>query len=401
MRLRPRVLVASLLAVVATVVIGINVPPAQAYPSWQDVENAKNNQAAKAAQIAALQGYIKQIQDELDAATAKAEEAGNVYSAAVAKFDEADGRYRELTAAAEEAQKKADDATTQAGRLAAQLYRSGGSDMSISMMLDGGTNADELLSKLGNMSKMVERSTQIYDQAKAAQNEATSLADQAAVAKTEREKLKAEADAAMQAAVAAQQVVADKLAANESNLMTMQAQLAALQDETAKTTAAYEQGVAEARKRAQEEAARRGIAVSDSGWAKPVTAGIVDYFGPRTPVWTPNGWSSSWHRGLDFGSGCRAPIYAASGGTVTYAGWYGGYGNFVQIDHGGGITSAYGHIVGGGFAVGYGQYVAPGQVIAYVGTTGNSTGCHLHFEIRQGGSAVDPIPFLRDRGVGI
>lgn len=401
MRLRPRVLIASLLAIVATVVMGINVSAAQAYPSWQDVEDAKNNEAAKASQISALQGYIKQIQDELDAATAKAQEAGNKYNAAVAKFDEADVRYKELTAAADEAQKKADDATTEAGRLAAQLYRSGGSDMSISMMLDGGTNADELLSKLGNMSKMVERSSLIYDQAKAAQNEASSLADQAAVAKTEREKLKAEADTAMQAAVAAQQVVADKLAANQSDLMTMQAQLAALQDETAKTTAAYEQGVAEALKRAQEEAAQRGIAVSDSGWTLPVNARIVDWFGPRTPVWTPNGWSSSWHHGLDFGAGCGAPIYATSGGTVIYAGWNGGYGNFLQIDHGGGITSAYGHIVDGGFQVGYGQYVAPGQVIAYVGTTGNSTGCHLHFEIRQWGSAIDPVPFLQDRGVGI
>jgi murein DD-endopeptidase MepM/ murein hydrolase activator NlpD len=273
--------------------------------------------------------------------------------------------------------------------------------MSISLLMDGGTNADQLLSKLGNMSKMVERSAQVYDTAKAAQNEAQSLADQAEIAKAEREKLKQAADAAMQAAVAAQQVVADKLAANQDALTTMQAQLAALQDETARTVASYQQGVAEAIKRAQEEAAQRGIAVSDSGWTIPAQGRIVDFFGPRSPVWTSNGWSSSFHQGLDIGAGCGWNIYAVSGGTVIYAGWNGGYGNFVQIDHGGGITSGYGHIVSGGIAVSRGQYVAPGQVIARVGTTGNSTGCHLHFELRNGGSAFDPLPFLRNRGVGI
>ena len=227
------------------------------------------------------------------------------------------------------------------------------------------------------------------------------MADQAEVAKTEREKLKVEADAAMQVAVAAQQVVADKLAANQSDLNTMRAQLAALQDETAQTVAGYQQGVAEALKRAPEEAAGRGISVSDSGWTRPSEGRVVDSYGPRTPVWTPNGWSGSFHHGVDIGAGCGWNIYAVSGGTVTYAGWYGGYGNYIQIDHGGGVTSAYAHIVSGGTLVGYGQFVSPGQVIARVGSTGNSTGCHLHFEIRQWGSSTEPLSFLRDRGVGI
>ena len=386
-------------ALVATA--GINVSAANAYPSWDDVQNAKNNEAAKKSQMAELQGYIATIQAELDVATQKAQAAGEVYIAAVTKFDEADVRYNQLMAAAAEAQTQADEATTQAGRLAAQLYRSGGNDMSIGLLLDGGTNADELLSKLGNMSKMVERSAQVYDAAKAAQNEAQSLADQAKVAKGEREKLKAEADVAMQAAVVAQQVVADKLAANQSDLNTLRAQLAALEDETVKTVAGYQQGVAEAIRRAQEEAAGRGIAVSDSGWTIPSEGRLVDDYGPRTPVWTSMGWSSSWHHGIDIGSRCGWNIYAVSGGTVTYAGWYGGFGNLVKVDHGGGITSSYAHIVSGGILVGYGQYVAPGQVIAQVGTTGQSSGCHLHFEIRQWGSSIDPLPFLRDRGVGI
>jgi murein DD-endopeptidase MepM/ murein hydrolase activator NlpD len=401
MRSALRLMFVALVVAACVATAGINVSAANAYPSWDDVQNAKNNEASKKSQMAELQGYITKIQAELDVATQTAQAAGDVYNAAVAKFDEADVRYNDLKNAATAAQAQADRATTEAGRLAAQLYRSGGNDMSIGLLMDGGTNADELLSKLGNMSKMVERSALVYDAAKSAQNEAQSLADQAEIAKKEREKLKSQADAAMQAAVAAQQVVADKLAANQSDLNTLRAQLAALQDETAKTVAGYQQGVAEALKRAQEEAAGRGISVSDSGWTIPSEGRIVDYYGPRTPVWTSNGWSSSWHHGLDIGSGCGWNIYAVSGGTVTYAGWNGGYGNFVQIDHGGGITSAYGHIVSGGILVGYGQYVSPGQVIARVGTTGNSTGCHLHFELREWGSSFDPLPFLRNRGVGI
>lgn len=401
MRSALRLTAAALIVVACVATAGINISAANAYPSWDDVQNAKNNEAAKKSQMAELQGFINTIQAELDVVTQKAQEAGDVYSAAVAKFDAADVRFNELTSAATEARAQADEATTAAGRLAAQLYRAGGNDMSIGLLMDGGTNADELLSKLGNMSKMVERSAQVYDTAKAAQNEAQSLADQAKVAKTEREKLKTEADAAMQAAVAAQQVVADKLAANQSDLNTMRAQLAALQDETARTVEGYQQGVAEALKRAQEEAAGRGISVSDSGWTIPSEGRIVDFYGPRSPVWTPNGWSSSFHHGVDIGAGCGWNIYAVSGGTVVYAGWYGSYGNFVKIDHGGGITSAYAHIVSGGTLVGYGQYVSPGQVIARVGTTGSSTGCHLHFELREWGSSFEPLSFLRNRGVGI
>lgn len=105
--------------------------------------------------------------------------------------------------------------------------------------------------------------------------------------------------------------------------------------------------------------------------------------------------------GTDIGAGCNAGIYAAHSGIVVYAGWNGGYGNFIQIDHGNGISSAYGHIVNGGINVRVGQSVGPGMLIAKVGTTGSSNGCHLHFEIRVNGSAQNPVYFLRNQGVNI
>jgi murein DD-endopeptidase MepM/ murein hydrolase activator NlpD len=69
-----------------------------------------------------------------------------------------------------------------------------------------------------------------------------------------------------------------------------------------------------------------------------------------------------------------------------------------MLDNGGGISTRYGHIVSGGILVGIGQHVGAGEPIALVGSTGESTGCHLHFEVRTGGSAIDPISFMAARG---
>jgi murein DD-endopeptidase MepM/ murein hydrolase activator NlpD len=107
------------------------------------------------------------------------------------------------------------------------------------------------------------------------------------------------------------------------------------------------------------------------------------------------------HAGTDLGAGCGAPIYAATGGTVIYAGPNGGYGNFVLIQHSYGVQTGYAHIKPGGIYVGVGQQVGTGDNIAAVGTTGSSTGCHLHFEVRIGGAAVDAQVFLAQQGVGL
>ena len=110
---------------------------------------------------------------------------------------------------------------------------------------------------------------------------------------------------------------------------------------------------------------------------------------------------SSFHEGVDLAAGCGAPIYAAHAGTIAYAGLYGGYGNYIRINHGGGVTTAYGHIVNGGILVSSGQQVGAGQVIARVGSTGHSTGCHLHFEVRINGTPTDPVGYMSARGISL
>jgi murein DD-endopeptidase MepM/ murein hydrolase activator NlpD len=90
-------------------------------------------------------------------------------------------------------------------------------------------------------------------------------------------------------------------------------------------------------------------------------------------------------------------VSAAAGGTVVSAGWNGSYGNWILIDNGDGIQTGYAH--NSSILVGEGQAVAAGEAISEVGSTGASSGCHLHFEVRTGGTQVDPGAFMNERGV--
>ena len=117
----------------------------------------------------------------------------------------------------------------------------------------------------------------------------------------------------------------------------------------------------------------------------PITSG----FGYRTDPITGQ---QALHAGIDFGASCGTPIRAGGSGMVLSAGPNGGYGNATIINHGGGLATLYGHQ--SAFAVSAGQVVAQGQVIGYVGSTGKSTGCHLHFEVRVNGTPVNPLGYL-------
>lgn len=124
-------------------------------------------------------------------------------------------------------------------------------------------------------------------------------------------------------------------------------------------------------------------AASSAGLVWPVSGPITSGFGPR--------WGRM-HEGIDISGGSGTPIAAAASGTVIVAGWNGGYGNLVVVDHGGGLSTAYAHL--SSIAVSAGQGVGQGTVVGGMGTTGNSTGVHLHFEVRAGGAAVNPLGYL-------
>ena len=121
----------------------------------------------------------------------------------------------------------------------------------------------------------------------------------------------------------------------------------------------------------------------------PITGRITSRFGGRK---SPGGIGSTNHQGIDIAAPRGTPVYAADGGTVTYSGWMGGYGYLVEIDHGNGYKTRYGH--NSSLTVSVGQHVYKGQQIARVGSTGNSTGNHCHFEVRYNGVARNPLNYL-------
>jgi murein DD-endopeptidase MepM/ murein hydrolase activator NlpD len=123
--------------------------------------------------------------------------------------------------------------------------------------------------------------------------------------------------------------------------------------------------------------------VSGSGVAWPTTGSLTSGFGYR--------WGAL-HAGVDIANGVGTPIRAAKAGTIILAGWNGGYGNCIVIDHGGGFTTLYGHMTR--LRASEGQRVSQGDVIGDMGSTGNSTGSHLHFETRVNGSPQDPQRYL-------
>ncbi len=121
----------------------------------------------------------------------------------------------------------------------------------------------------------------------------------------------------------------------------------------------------------------------------PCSGPITSYYGWRThPIFG----TRRYHSGLDIGVDTGTPIHAAANGVIIYSGWMGGYGYAIMIDHGGGLTTIYGH--NSRLAVSEGQHVTQGQVVAYAGSTGYSTGPHCHFEVRLHGEVVSPLNYL-------
>jgi murein DD-endopeptidase MepM/ murein hydrolase activator NlpD len=123
-----------------------------------------------------------------------------------------------------------------------------------------------------------------------------------------------------------------------------------------------------------------------SGMMMPVAGSITSYFGYR---YHPILHFTRFHAGLDIGASWGSPIVAAADGQVAAAGWAGGYGREVRIAHAGGLMTLYGHM--SEIVAQPGSYVHAGQLIGYVGSSGLSTGPHLHFEVRQNGTPVNPM----------
>jgi len=411
---------------VGTLVLDAPVAQAATYPSWDEVLQARGKESEKQTQITEIRGIIADLSSKVKAAEAEAKRLGEEFFDAQSKAQDAAETEQKLRAEAEEHAKVAEQSAAQAGQFAAQMHRSGGADVTASV-ITGGEDARDLLYDLGALSKLSEQAERVEAAATADASVARSLTAQADRAAEKLDELADEAQDRMQAAQAAADKVQTAYDEQQSNKARLDAQLATLTSGRVRTEAEFAKGEAE-RKKAEEKAAREAAARaaaaaaaansggassggssgssgggsagsgSGTGWVRPASGYVNSPYGYRVhPIYG----TVIKHDGTDMASGCYTPIVAASSGTVEYAGWYSGYGNYVKLNHGGGVQTAYGHIVNGGFRVSPGQRVSAGQLIALVGSTGNSTGCHTHFEVHVNGATVDPVPFMAARGVSL
>jgi murein DD-endopeptidase MepM/ murein hydrolase activator NlpD len=240
----------------------------------------------------------------------------------------------------------------------------------------------EYLSRIGKQDQRIAREVEAAKERAAAERRATA----------ETRRLAAAAVAVISARTAEARDVRDRLAADRDTLAAAESlKQSALTDahETreeylheVESLAAQSAALAAAIQSAQSGSTGSG-APSASGFIWPVNGVVVSGFGMR--------WGRM-HEGIDIAAGSGTPIWAAAAGTVIHAGWLGGYGNLVVVDHGNGLATAYAHA--SAILVAVGQHVSQGETVSLVGSTGNSSGPHLHFEVRVNGVAVDPLLYL-------
>lgn len=141
-------------------------------------------------------------------------------------------------------------------------------------------------------------------------------------------------------------------------------------------------------------AATGAVAEVQNGWARPTAGALTSDFGPRR---APTAGASTFHKGIDFGGGCGAPIYAAAAGRVVNSGPATGFGDWIVLEHAGGYRTVYGHMQAKDLLVTVGASVVAGQLISRIGDNGTGTACHLHFEVHDPAQTLDPVPFLREQ----
>lgn len=393
---RIRVLAAALAFALLPVLGGIapsNASVTADYPSWEEVVAAQKNEAQAKALRASLESQMQGLQDEAQRTQAEADAKGAIYAEALQAYDEQKIITDSLLEQTAAAQTEADEAYAVAAQVIAEMSKSGGSaDLSPRLFTSPGS-PDALLDRLELSRVIGDRYADLYAKAIELRNRAEALADQAEVAQGILDELRIVAEKAFQEAQAAAIAAAEKLAQTEKDIAEVRARIEYLAGIRQETTANYNEGI-----RAQWGDGAEGE-ISQSGWARPSAGYISSHFGMRT---NPVTGVYQLHTGTDLaGQGCGATIRAAHAGVVTYAGWLGSWGYYVAIDHRDGTGSGYAHILAGQIGVRVGQEVGPGQPIAKVGSTGDSTGCHLHYIVRINGNrdVTNPVPFMRNQGI--
>jgi cell wall-associated NlpC family hydrolase len=225
--------------------------PMPDYPTWQDVQNAKRNQAATQAEIDRIEGILVALENQAEELGKIAQIKGELYAVARDALAAATQKVERLTDRAEEAQERADESAKRAAQLIAQLARTGGGDLTLGLIIGSASDTDLLLARLGSMNRLTETSSDILSRAQFDKNLAESLSQDAKAAEKVRKRLASDAEDALEVAQAAADKAAAEVAAQEEHIDQMYSQLASLKNTSASVEQAYQEGLSEQQEQQQ------------------------------------------------------------------------------------------------------------------------------------------------------
>ena len=389
-----------LLALLLVLVVAFGVPSALGQSIWEqqqsldqkisglqsDISRSKHKEGVLTTEISSASSQISALQGDISALTAKVAALESDLAAHRARLERLKERYEQQTERYNLLRRDHRIALDRLEARLVELYET--ADTSELDVILQSNSLSDLIEQIDYFHTIGDADKQLADHLQLLSNQMrvarmitaatkSDVADATAVLARETERQRAARDALV--------VRQNALAAARSNQRSLLASVRSARQKDEEDLAqmqAASAAIAAKIRAHQSSSGSSGDGTSSSGLVWPVNGPITSGFGWR--------WGRM-HEGIDIGVPCGTPIHAAASGTVIYSGWMDGYGNFVVIDHGNGLATAYGHqsaiYVSGGS-------VSQGQSIGAVGSTGNSTGCHLHFEVRVNGNPVDPLGYL-------
>lgn len=374
--------------------------------SRERLNAVRGREAVLTDELGTLTSRIRVLEQQLAPLRAEAERLGAELAGLRERLSALTQRLRQeqnrLKAAEEELQRRRD----QLGERLRQIYVRGTPNQ-LAVLLESGSlsqavETQQTLEVIAQRDRELADTVQEYaDDVRATRNRIAEVRTEVASAE-ERAEVAArkanEAKAGLERQQAQVQAVADERA---TLLSRVRGDRAHIEEETRGLEARSNKLANEIRAAQAQAQARANAAAAPSSGSAPAPQGTVSrpvssqgFIWPASGVLTSN-FGMRWgrmHQGIDIGASTGTPISSVAPGTVIIAGWNGGYGQLVVVDHGNGVSTAYAHM--SSMSVGVGAAVGQGTIVGAVGSTGNSTGPHLHFEVRINGGAVDPLPYL-------
>ena len=359
-----------------------------------NLEKAENARKAAQGDVAALDKSIEAAQKALDAAEAAHGDAAEKLAALQDELNQVTVSLAQKQYELAETEFDLEGQQSVYNRRVVDVYKSGGNVAYLAVVLES-ASFGEMVGRVGMLADVVGQDKTILEQIAAlkVRVEAQRLElqeERARVAELERDQ--AAVTDALKAAADERQAAVDELeaarAAKAKVLAAAEKQVAAWSEQEDEMLAESDR-VAELLREAKAAEAARVTKTGSGALAWPVVGAVTSKFGYRIhPIFNVR----KMHTGIDIDADMGDPIRAAAAGKVVSAGWRGGYGKCIVISHGGGLATLYGHA--SELLVSAGEEVERGEVIGKVGSTGYSTGPHLHFEVRVNGSPVDPLGYL-------